>query len=136
MTQLVLEYILFVAIAACGVLQIAVFYSNLRGLLFFQSRKSTYAFALVCLGGAFGWFFGWDNRLDGEIMHTGVEGAQQFGCFLAGASIGVAATVLISSLVNRRPTGDASEEPGDGLGRLRNRNYISALRRSFGKDKE
>jgi hypothetical protein len=136
MTELTLEYILLVCIATCGVLQLAASYSNLKGLLFFQTRILTYIFALLAIGGSFGWFFGWDDRLSERIMHTGIEGSQQFGYFLLAAFAGLVLTTLISSLVNSQSSNNPGEATGEGLDRLKNSNYIGAIRRSFGKESE
>jgi len=135
MTQLTLEYIFFVSVATCGVLQITASYSNLRRLLFFQNRGLTYILAILAIGGDFGWFFGWDDRLAVEIMHTGLEGSQQFSYFLLGAIVGIVVTLLISSLVHLKSSGDLGEDTMDGLDCLKDSNYLSALRSSFRKGK-
>ena len=136
MAELTIEYILLVCIATCGVLQLAASYSNLKGLLFFQNRVPTYIFALLAIGGSFGWFFGWDDRLTENIMHTGLEGVQQFGYFLLAAFVGLVLTILISSLVNPQSSTNPGEATGEGLDRLKNGNYIGAIRRSFRKESE
>ena len=136
MTELTLDYVLLVCIATCGVLQLAASHSKLKGLLFFQNKILTYIFALLVLGGSFGWFFGWDDRLSERIMHTGIEGSQQFGCFILGAFAGLVLTILISSLANPQTSTNPREDTGEGLDRLKNGNYIGAIRRSFRKASE
>lgn len=66
-------------------------------------------------------------------MHTGIEGSQQFGYFLLAAFAGLVLTILISSLVNSQISDNPGEATGEGLDRLKNGNYIGAIRRSFRK---
>ena len=133
MTELTLEYILLVCIATCGVIQLAAHYSNLKGLLFSQNRWVTYIISLLAIAGSFGWFFGWDDHMDNNIMHTGLEGVQQLGYFLLSALAGLVITIILSSLVNLRRSANPGEEAEGGLDRLKNDNYINALKHSFRK---
>lgn len=132
------EYFLFVFIAACGVLQLAAAYSKLKGMMIFKNRIASYIFAFFAIGGAFGWFFGWDNRLDEKIMRTGLEGAQQFYYFSLAALAALAFTLIISSLVNyRRLTKTKQSGEGEeGLDALKEMTYLEAVKRSFKKGEE
>lgn len=132
MEGLFVEYFLLVFIASSGVLQLAAAHSQLKGLLFFKRITLTYAFATLTIGSAFGWFFGWDNRLQEKIMRTGLEGAEQFYYFLLAAFTTLVFTIIISSIVNRQPLIKA-ELKGQGLDILKEGNYFQALRYSFKK---
>lgn len=135
MSSLVLEYILFVALASCGVIQLVVARNKLRGLLFFHNRITTYVFSFLAVGFAYGWFFGWDNRLQEKIMHTGLEGAQQLLYFLVGSLVAVVATVVVSSVRNMQFR-DEMCDGDEGLERLRKCSYWHAIRDSFSTGKE
>ena len=136
MLQLTLEYLLFVCVATCGVVQVVASHSNLKSLLFFKNRILTYIFAIIATGGSFGLFFGWDSRMDEQIMHTGLEGSQQFGYFLLGAFAGIFVTLLISSLMHRKGVANSEEDSGEGLDRLKNSSYFSAIKDSIRKGKQ
>ncbi len=132
MEHLAGHYLLFVFIAACGVIQLAAAYSKLWGLLFFKKRVPSYIFAAVAIGGAFGWFFGCDNHME-EIMHTGLEGAQQVRFFLLATIVAAFFTLILSSVINRGLS-SSSEQPEvsagitkEGLDTLREENYLRAL---------
>lgn len=147
MSQLKLEYLLFVFVASCGTLQLVAAISKLKGLLFFHKEITGYILAALTIGGAFGWFFAWDNRLQEKIMRTGLEGAQQFYYFILAAFSAVAFTLIISSVVNlisalvaslwkgERDSGRAkrSTETRFGLDALREMTYLEAIWRSIGK---
>ena len=127
------QYFLFVFIASCGVLQLTAAFAHLRGLLFFRKTAIAYIIAILLIGGAFGWFFGWDNRLEEKIMHTGLEGRQQFLNFNLAALAALVFTVIVSSVANSRALIRPKEgvEAEQGLGSLKQMSYFKALVRSF-----
>jgi hypothetical protein len=127
------EYLLFVFITSWGVLQLIAAFAQLKGLLFFRKRAITYIVAILAIGGAFGWFFGWDNRLDEKIMHTGLEGRQQFFYFNLAALAALVFTLIVSSIVNSRGIFQSKgrEEVEPGLGSLKQMSYFKAIRRSL-----
>lgn len=147
MSQLQIEYFLFVFVASCGVLQLIAAISNLKGLLFFQKVIVGYVLATLAIGGAFVWFFGWDDRLQKDIMHTGLEGAQQFYFFILGAFSAVVFTLIASSVVNLVSASVLSlwkgkQDPAwtrqerktiSGLDALREMTYLEAIWRSLRK---
>ena len=139
MSALALEYVFFVFVASCGMVQLVSYHSKLRGLLFFRNRMLTYIFAVLAIGGSFAWFFGWGERFRDRIMHTGLEGSQQFGYFILGAAVAVVFTMVVSAVTHR---GDCvmsgGEDKTEGLDLLRGCSYLRALKRSLGveKDKE
>lgn len=94
------DYLLLVFVAAVGVYQIAAAYAGYRGLCFFRQTIAQYLFGLLAIGGAFGWFYGTENR---NWQHT-VEGTQQLGLFLFGIVLAYFATAIVASLVHARMT--------------------------------
>ena len=127
-----LEYFLLVFFASLGVLQIAAARSELKGLSFFPCKLAAYIFSLLIIGGAFGWFFGWDNRLGEKILRPGLEGGGQTLYFLLGFLAALAFTLIVSSLLKWR----SLPQPGEqGLEALRERGYLQALRGSFRRRK-
>ena len=127
------EYFLFVFIASCGVLQLAAACAHLKGLLFFRKTVIAYIIAILLIGGAFGWFFGWDNRLEEKIMHTGLEGRQQFLNFNLAALAAIVFTFIVSSVANSRwlIRPKEGEEAEQGLDSLKQMSYFKAVGRSF-----
>ncbi len=99
--------------------------------MLFRTKPLSYTFAAVCLLGSFGWFFGWDDRLDEKIMMTGLEGGQQFFYFALSFFLALVSTLLLSSLRWRRlPPEDKDEE---GLKVLSGKTYLQAMRGKYGK---
>jgi hypothetical protein len=126
------QYFLWVFIAAIGVVQLAAARSRLRGLLFFKREALAYLFALLAIGGSYGWFFGWD-RLDTVMRKTGLEGSQQFLYFFLGTLAAGGFTLVVSSLLqaylwNGQSKGKGS---GQGLDALKEMSYFQAIRQSF-----
>ena len=119
-------------IASFGVLQLVAAFAHLKGLLFFRKTVIAYIIALLLIGGAFGWFFGWDNRLEEKIMHTGLEGRQQFLNFNLAALAALVFTLIVSSVANSRGLiRPKEEEEAQGLGSLKQMSYFKAIGHSF-----
>lgn len=131
MTQLKLDYILWVFTASCGILQWVASANKLKGLTFFPKPIMNYIFSLAAVGGSFYWFFLWDNRLAEKIMRTGLEGKQQFYSFLLAVLLAVVFTVVVSSWVRAFARTRSSSSDQEGLDALREMSYFVALRRSF-----
>ena len=117
-----------------GVLQLAAAYAQLKGLLILKNKIATYLLSALIIGGAFAWFFGWDNRLDEKILHTGLEGAQQLSYFFLATLAAVVFTLVVSSMVNIRSSPKLKPKER-GLDTLRGGSYFKALRNSFGVNK-
>jgi hypothetical protein len=133
MTHLALEYFLVVFVASCGVLQLVAAHSRLKGLLFFNKVTVSYVLATLAIGGALGWFFGWDNRLEAEMMQTGLEGVQQFLYFTLAAFSALAFTLVVSSLTKRKGLLPPQQKDTEqGLDALRGMSYFEAIRHSLG----
>lgn len=120
---LYLEYLLFVFVAACGVIQGAAAYSRLRGLLFLKRPSLSYLLSGVMIVGAFVWFFLWGDR-----SQPGLEGAQQLYLFTLGALAALVFTLGLSSLLRAGDFASRGPEDRPGLDALRERSYSQALR--------
>lgn len=133
MISLTLEYLFFVFVAACGIIQLSVLYGGLKGLLFFRSSILTIIVSLIAILISYGLFFGWDNRMDEYIMHTGLEGAQQLYFSTLGILLAVLFTISLSSILNRHAafTKLTSDEDEEGIEKLRHRTYFQIIKRSF-----
>lgn len=145
MSPLELEYFLFAFIASCGILQLAAALSKLKGLLFLGKVVGGYVLATLTIGGAFGWFFAWGNRLQEKIIQIGLEGAQQFYYFILAAFSALAFTLIASSVVNLvsaslfslgkgKPNSTRAKQPVKaelGLDNLQEMTYFEAIWHSF-----
>ena len=120
-----LDYLVFVFIAALGVLQMVAAYSALRGILFIRSRRLAFLSGLVTTVLAFLWFFISEPR---NVPDTdgGLNGNQMSGLFAVGAGMALALTLLLSSIRNRT-MGRDSRRTNNGLDALRETNYLNAL---------
>lgn len=136
MVALTAQYVVFVFVAAVGVIQIAVANAGINGLFLTFSRRSTVLLGAFLLIISFAWFFGFVDR-----NTRGLEGAEQTLLFIPGAIGAVVATVIVSSLLHRfHLTGDSSASSQRrnhrrttrgsgrrGLDALRYRGYLDAL---------
>ncbi|MBI2304068.1 MAG: hypothetical protein HYU86_04915 [Chloroflexi bacterium] len=122
MSRLVVDYILFVFVSACGVLQIVAARARLGRLLFFKSWLPSYALGAMAVAVAFGWFFNSDNR-----AIPGLGGTEQFYGFVAAFFLALVFTLLLSSLLRIR--GVTACQQRNGLDALRDRTYLQAIGR-------
>jgi hypothetical protein len=129
--SLSLDYILFIFIASLGVLQLSASLRGFSRLMLFRTKPLSYMFAAVCILGSFGWFFGWDDRLDEKIMMTGLEGGQQFFYFALSFFLALVFTLLLSSLRWRRLA--PSDKDEEGLEALTYKTYLQAMQSKYGK---
>lgn len=119
------DYLLLIAWGFCGVLQVVACNSGLHGLCLFSDRKKGYLIGSAITAGAFVWFFASGNRnIEGHI--TGVQGAQQFGLFLAGVTLSIAITACIVSVLNVTSAPKA-QGPEYGLEQIRKTTYLQAF---------
>ena len=127
------EYYIFVFIAAVGVLQLVVTYRQLKGLAFFQSKILSYIFSILAIGGSFGWFFGWADRIDTVMRRAALEGTQQVVYFNTAAFLALVFTLIISSLlyVFRSKSKCHQKANPQGMGALEEISYFEALKLSF-----
>jgi hypothetical protein len=135
-THLALEYFLVVFGASCGVLQLVATHSGLKGVMLFKQATVSYLLAALTIGGALGWFFGWDNRLEAKIMQTGLEGTQQFLYFTLAALSAVVLTLIVSSLSKGKSLLPPQQgKDAQGLDVLREMSYFETVRYSLGMKK-
>lgn len=125
MARLPAEYVVFVFVAAIGVLQAATAHSGLWGLCFFRQRWQSYLFAALSIGAAFGWFF-----LSYDRNRPGLEGLQQVLLFSLASAAAVAFTLTVSSVLKRQ---EKAPVRGQGLETLREVSYWQALRQGQGE---
>ena len=121
-----LDYLLFVFLAALGVLQMVASYTALRGLLLIRCRPVAFLAGFVVTVLAFIWFFISEPR---NLPDTegGLDGNQLAGLFAVGAGSALILTLLLSSLRNRT-MGGGERQFNLGLDALRETTYLKALR--------
>lgn len=90
-----LDYFLLVFIAAIGVYQIVAIPVGLKGLWFFRQPKIQYAFGVLAIIGAFGWFY---TSAERNIQHT-IEGSQQLALFLGAIISAYFITAILASII-------------------------------------
>ncbi len=120
-----LDYVIFVFVAALGVLQMAAAYNALRGLLFIRNKPLAFVAGLAAATLSFLWFFLSEPR---SISDTegGLDGNQMAGLFALAWGSALVLTLLLSSLRNRG-MGASGQRPGPGLDALRETTYLKAL---------
>src|SRR4030042_3041006 len=91
------DYVLYNLIACLGIIQAGVSYAGIRGLCFFKRPIFSYIFALVAVSVSSAWFFTVEDR-----NVKGLEGTEQFTFMITACGSALAATVLLSSLINQR----------------------------------
>ena len=125
MTSFEWDYLLFVFISACGVLQMVAAYKGLQGILFLRNRYLAFGLGLVATMLSFVWFFVSEPRNIADTAE-GLSGNEQFGFFSLAAGCATLFTLLLSSLRNRK-LGSESDRFQPGLDALRETNYLRAL---------
>src|SRR4030042_4405725 len=133
------EYFLWVFVSVIGVLQLAAAFARLKGVLFFESRVLTFLFSFLAIGLSFGFFFGWDNRLDTTMRQVGLEGSQQLLYLFLGTLAGGVFTLIVSSLLKAYQWRGRSKEgrSGQGVDALKEMSYFEAIKQNFkAKEKE
>lgn len=128
MNLLELHYTAYVFLAALGVIQAACAYSGRRGLMFFDKAILCYLFSVVMVVGAFWWFFASGDR---TLLNPRIEGSGLFLDFGIGMVLAVAATFVLSSVVNADQLAVGPSRPS-GLDDLRYITFFRAVVRSFG----
>ena len=121
----ILDYLLFVFIAAFGALQMAAAYGPLPGLLLIRVRPLAFGAGLVITVGAFLLFFMTEPR---NISDTegGLNGNQTAGLFTLGAGSALILTLILSSISNRA-SGKGQQRYSPGLDALKETTYFNAL---------
>ena len=120
----VLDYCLFVFLAAMGVVQMAAARNSLTALLFLRHRPLAFLSGAALTAGVFLWFFVSEPR---NIPDTagGLDGNQTAGYFAISAGSAVILTLLLTSWSNRDMPRDGPIAAG--LDALRRTTYLRAL---------
>lgn len=127
------EYFLWVFVSVIGVLQLAATFARLKGVLFFENRAITFIFSFLAIGLSFGFFFGWDNRLDTTMRRVGLEGSGQLCYLFLGTLAGGVFTLIVSSLLKAYQWRERSTErkSGQGVDALKEMSYFEAIKQNF-----
>ncbi len=123
------DYCIAVFVSTLGVLQFAFSVGGLRGLLFFKRALVARVGGLGTAILGFALFFGSGERNINDY-EGGLDAPDQALYFSLSALTAFAATLIASSLVNRRMKG-ADAGPDAGLDALRESNYATALSRGL-----
>lgn len=97
---LVVRYLVFVFVAACGAIQIGAASGGFRGLLFLPARRLAALVGVALDLLAFAFFFSWYFS-DENSKFRGLEGWEQTLLFLPAAAGGLLFTLGASSLLHR-----------------------------------
>ncbi len=130
------DYIVYNLIACLGIIQAAVSYAGIKGMCFFKRPVFGYLFALIAVSASSAWFFTVKNR-----NIKGLEGTEQFTFMITACGSALAATMLISSLINWRMRDKnpppAEDNLGTGFETLKYMTFFQAIqRRYFNKRKQ
>ena len=121
------EYLIFTFLICCGVVQVAVSYSELDRLMFFRDKRFSTVFGIGLMLGSLAWFFRDGGR---NIPDTadGIAGTAQFSLFLLGAFLALAFTFTVTSFT--KSDGRAYDNTIDGLSSLKEITFFRALSRN------
>ena len=129
MDDLSRDYVIWVFLAATGVIQIAAAHAGLTKLLFIRARPWAYALGFLLVVAGFAWFFREGARHVPDTA-AGINGNEQAARFTLTCLAAGAFTMLVSSVLNFRPA-EASPDVAEGLEALRPRTYVQALTASL-----
>ena len=111
MENLAAHYFVLAYLVCLGVTQAASARSGLIGLLIVPNIAAAYLLGLALPTAAFIWFgLSGAITVPGDLGH--VEGAQQFGLFLAGAGGATGTAALLASVTQMGKRSTATPEPG------------------------
>ena len=119
------DYLILVFVASIGAIQVGASWSNLKGLLIFKPPIIAIPFGLALIVAGFTLFFSTAERNINDY-EGGMDANDQALFFFLGVLAGGLFTVLISSLVNIRMTGDRPS-PESGMDALNDTTYLRAL---------
>jgi hypothetical protein len=131
------DYFVLVLVASMGVYQIAAWHAGLKGLCFFGRPFLQYVLGLIAVGGAFGWFYGTENR---NWQHT-VEGTQQLGLFLLAIVAAYLVTAIVASVIQARSMGRQSQpvrgrQHDQGFETLKHTTLVGGILSSLKRERE
>lgn len=121
-----LDYLLLVFVASCGVLQIAVTYSNLKGLYLFKTPSLNVLSGLTLIVVPLVWFFVSEPR-NLPDTNGGLDGNQQAFLFVTGSLLGIVFTFILTSL-RQFDLRKIDHKEKHGLDALRHTTFLWALR--------
>ena len=124
MIELAVEYFLVVFLMCLAVIQTAGNYNHLAGIVFIQNRLVSFIVSAMTLVPCTILLLTWNRRNETGI----VEGAQQFGLFMAALVGSILLTALITSITNHARFKNNTQPLGTGVEALRNRTYFQAMR--------
>ena len=117
-----------------GVFQLAASWVKLEGISFFPRRYLGYIFAVLMIGGGYGWFF----RVDRDIPDTagGISGPFLFGYLFGALFLALLVTLLFSSAVKARWGRPDSEGEQRGFEVLKRMTFLQAINRDLRRNKK
>ena len=123
------DYLLLTFLSSCGVFQMAAVWNGLNGLLLLPRRGSSFALGVAAWVAAGCWFFLSEPR---NVPDTalGLNGNPEFGFFFAGSGLGLAFTLVVSTIVSTlraARSGARRTQIPEGLDALREFNYLQLL---------
>lgn len=119
------DYVIWVFLAATGVIQIAAAHAGLTRLLFIRAKPWAYALGMLLVVAGFVWFFR-DGARHVPDTAGGINGNEQAARFTLTCLAVGAFTFAVTSLVHRRRT-EAPPGDAEGFEALRDRTYAQAL---------
>jgi hypothetical protein len=124
------DYILYNLIACLGIIQAGVSYAGIKGLCFFKRPIYAYIFALVAVSVSSAWFFTIKDR-----NIKGLEGTEQFTFVITATGSALAATLVLSSLINWRMKSKnppiSEDSLGPGFEALKYMTFFQAIKLKF-----
>ena len=130
MDDLSRDYVIWVFLAATGLIQIAAAHAGLVKLLFIRAKPWAYALGLLLVAAGFLWFFR-DGARHIPDTGNGINGNEQAARFTLTCLAVGAFTFTLSSLLNRRGGEEASLPNTKGFEAFRHRTYAQALTHSM-----
>ncbi len=131
-----IDYCITVFMSAFGVMQLSFSLGGIKGLMLFGSDAVCRIFGIVLVVAGFVLFFSTGTRNINDY-EGGLDAPTQGLLFFCSASVAVLATLILSSLVNRKMRGqvgnndDHGADIEAGLDSLRDTNYALALWRGI-----
>ena len=128
MSSVSFEYLLFIAAASTGAIQVGASLGGLRGILLLRSPIASSILGLVLVAAAFVVFYAVGDRNVND-HEGGMDANGQAIYFSLGSLVGLAITLAVSSIVNAGMRRGAS--PTAGLAALTGASYARAAWRSI-----
>ncbi len=126
MDDLSRDYVIWVFLAATGVIQIAAAHAGLTKLLFIRAIPWACALGLLLVAAGFVWFFR-DGARHIPDTGNGINGNEQAARFTLTCLAVGAFTFTLSSLLNCRGGEEATPPNAEGFEALRHRTYAQAV---------